>query len=187
MRSWTTTEARSVLNWAKAPSEADVTLQSIASALNRTPEAVKEFLRRWLPPGKRPWREKPRWKKEEIAALEGGLSPGQRTAAAARKFMQRRKEDGPEESDRTVLTVKQVAADLGISRAKVYRLLRLHYLRRFEGGIAESSFHQLLRTHPEVVPYAALPPTHQEWLVINGYPDPHSAVKKPSTRGLLKG
>jgi hypothetical protein len=187
MRSWTTTEARSVLNWAKAPSEADVTLQSIASALNRTPEAVKEFLRRWLPPGKRPWREKPRWKKEEIAALESGMSPGQRTAAAARKFLQRRREDAPEEGDRTVLTVKQVAADLGISRAKVYRLLRLHYLRRFEGGIAESSFHQLLRLHPEVVPYATLPPEHQEWLVINGYPDPNSAAKKPSTRGLLKG
>jgi hypothetical protein len=94
-------------------------------------------LRRWLPPGKRPWREKPRWKKEEIAALESGMSPGQRNAAAARKFLQRRREDAPEEGDRTVLTVKQVAADLGISRAKVYRLLRLHYLRRFEGGIAE--------------------------------------------------
>ncbi|MFN7938717.1 MAG: hypothetical protein U0R19_35635 [Bryobacteraceae bacterium] len=62
--------------------------------------------------------------------------------------MQRRREDAPEEGDRTVLTVKQVAADLGISRAKVYRLLRLHYLRRLEASIAESSFHQLLRLPP---------------------------------------
>lgn len=90
-----------------------------------------------------------------------------------------------DEEERTTLTVTQVATDLGLSRASVYRLLKKGVLRRFKGGIAESSFGDLLRQHPEVVPYSRLPRDYKEWLVLNGYPDPTLSVKPPSTKGLL--
>ncbi len=93
--------------------------------------------------------------------------------------------DAPEDGGRTVQSVKQVAAYLGNSCAKDSQLLRLPYLRRFEGCIAASSFHQLPRLHPEVVPHATLPAEHQVWLVIDGYPDPNAGAKKPRTLGLL--
>jgi hypothetical protein len=67
----------------------------------------------------------------------------------------------------------------------VYRLVNNGVLRRFKGGIAETSFSDLLREHPEVVPYSRLPRDYREWLVLNGYPDPSLAVKRPSTKGLL--
>jgi hypothetical protein len=53
-------------------------------------------------------------------------------------------------------------------------------LRRFKGGIAESSFEVLLREHPDRIPYGKLPPAQREWLVLNGYPDQRLAVKAPS-------
>ena len=88
-------------------------------------------------------------------------------------------------SERTVLTVTQVAADLGLSRASVYRLLKRGALRRFKGGVAETSFSDLLREHPEVIPYSRLPRDQREWLVLNGYSDPSLSVKRPSTKGIL--
>jgi hypothetical protein len=90
-----------------------------------------------------------------------------------------------EELERASLTVTQVAADLGLSRASVYRLLKRGALRRFKGRVAETSFSDLLREHPEAVPYSRLPRDHKEWLVLNGYFDPSLIVKPPSTKGLL--
>ena len=83
------------------------------------------------------------------------------------------------------MTVTQVAADLGLSRASVYRLLKRGALRRFKGGIAETSFSDLLKEHPEAVPYSRLSRDQREWLVLNGYQDPSLQVKRPSVRGLL--
>jgi hypothetical protein len=84
------------------------------------------------------------------------------------------------------LTVGQVARDIGRSRTTVQRLLKNGYLRRFKGGIAESSFESFLREHPHLVPYAKLAPAQREWLVLNGFPDQTLAVKAPSVRGLLE-
>jgi hypothetical protein len=64
--------------------------------------------------------------------------------------------------------------------------LREGLLRRFKGGIAESSFEALLREHPDRIPYGKLPPARREWLVLNGYPDQGLAVKAPSVWGLLE-
>lgn len=84
-----------------------------------------------------------------------------------------------------MLTVAQAAADLGVSRASIYRLLSRGMLRRFKGGIAETSFADLLREHPEVIPYSRLPRDQKEWLVLNGYHDPMLNVKRPTVRGIL--
>jgi hypothetical protein len=80
----------------------------------------------------------------------------------------------------------QVAQDIGRSPTTVQRLLREGLLRRFKGGIAESSFEALLREHPDRIPYGKLPPAKREWLVLNGYPDQALGVKAPSVRGLLE-
>jgi hypothetical protein len=90
-----------------------------------------------------------------------------------------------EEAERASLTVAQIASDLGMSRAAVYRLVNRGILRRFKGRIAETSFSELLRKHPEVIPYSKLPREHKEWLVLNGYHDPSLPVKRPSTKGIL--
>ena len=188
MRCWTTKDRRLVLNWAQTPEEARDTLPEVAAMLGRTPEAVQEFLRRALPPGQRPWREKPRWRSAETDALGKGRPVAGRTEAAARKHEERRRrtEWDRGEGDRVRLTVQQVANDLGVSRATVYRLLDCGYLRRFKGRVAESSFQRLLRLHPEVVRRERLTREQREWLAINGYPDPGCEVKQPSVRGLLK-
>jgi hypothetical protein len=68
----------------------------------------------------------------------------------------------------------------------VQRLLKCGYLRRFKGGIAESSFEAFLREHPHLVPYTKLPAAQREWLVLNGFPDQSVSVKVPSVRGLLE-
>ncbi|MBK7926034.1 MAG: hypothetical protein IPJ98_00655 [Bryobacterales bacterium] len=85
-----------------------------------------------------------------------------------------------------MLSISQVARDLGVSRAFVYRLLDKGLLRRFHGGIAESTFTALLRGSPEVIPYRRLSREQREWLVLSRYPDSSIQVKQPSTRGLLK-
>lgn len=163
-------------------------LQTIATALGRTPEAVQEFLRRMLPRGERPWREKPRWRGAEIEAIDKGRSVAGRSEMAARKYEQRRRRaqadyDG---DNHVALTIQQVARDLGVARATVYRLLKLGHLRRFKGGVAESSFLRLLRCRPEFVRRERLSREQREWLALNGYEDPEIEVKKPSVRGLLK-
>ncbi len=191
MRSWTTKEAKLVLEWAREPAEDRVHIDEIASRLNRSTRAVQEFLRRVLPEGQRPWEERPRWSPEEIAALQlGGGMAATRSAEAIRQYVKRHNCDtatrsSEDESDRTALTVTQVAADLGISRASVYRLLKRGALRRFKGGVAETSFSDLLREHPEAIPYAKLPRDQKEWLVLNGYSDPSLCVKRPSVKGIL--
>jgi hypothetical protein len=189
MRSWTIREAKLVLQWAKTPERERTSLKDLAAELGRTAAAVQEFLRRSLPPGERPWRERPRWKPHEVEALQSGnLRCLSRTEAAAKKYAARHLSNvSVDESDteHCSLTVTQVAADLGISRATVYRFLDRGLLRRFKGGIAETSFSDLLREHPETVPYARLPQANKEWLVLNGYFDPNLSVKRPSVRGLL--
>jgi hypothetical protein len=192
MRSWTTKEARLVLEWARTPGDQRSEIDETADRLGRSIGAVQQFLRRVLPRGQRPWAEKPRWAAEEIEALQNETERlPSRSPAAAKKYFTRHCRRPSEESllndeqERTSLTVTRVAADLGLSRASVYRLLNNGVLRRFKGGIAETSFSDLLREHPEVVPYSRLPRDYREWLVLNGYPDPSLAVKRPSTKGLL--
>lgn len=191
MRSWTTKEAKLVLEWAREPAEDRVCIDEIASRLNRSTRAVQEFLRRVLPEGQRPWEERPRWSPEEIAALQldGGMA-ATRSAEAIRQYVKRHNcvtatSGSDDEPERTALTVTQVAADLGISRASVYRLLKRGALRRFKGGVAETSFSDLLREHPEAIPYSKLPRDQKEWLVLNGYSDPSLSVKRPSVKGIL--
>jgi hypothetical protein len=190
MKNWTTKQAKFAVEWARQSPEGRVTLAELAAQFGRTPAAVQEFLRRLLPPGERPWQEKPRWSRPEIdAALEGGGKPPGRSASAVRKFVARHAASTDQmhsDDDRPSLTVTQVAADLGRSRATIYRLIRTGALRRFKGGIAETSFADLLRDRPEVVPYSQLPRDHREWLVLNGYHDPVLQVKVPSVRGLLE-
>jgi len=191
MRNWTTKEAKVVLEWAREPDDQRRRIDEIAAQLSRSTRAVQEFLRRVLPEGQRPWTEKPRWHADEIAALQrDGGTPYTRSAAAIRQYVKRHQFNAAtnrsdEDSDRTALTVTQVATDLGLSRASVYRLLKRGALRRFKGGVAETSFSDLLREHPEVIPYATLPRDQKEWLVLNGYSDPSLPVKRPSVRGIL--
>jgi DNA-binding phage protein len=191
MRNWTTKEARLALEWARGPAEERSHIDEIAVQLNRSTRAVQEFLRRVLPEGQRPWAEKPRWTVDEISALRfNGGSPPTRSLAAIRQYVKRHQcitaaVCSDEESERTALSVAQVATDLGLSRASVYRLLKRGALRRFKGGVAETSFCDLLREHPEAIPYSTLPRDQREWLVLNGYSDPSLSVKRPSVRGLL--
>jgi len=190
-RSWSTKEARLVLEWARTPAETRPPIEVVANELGRSVEAVKQFLRRVLPKGLLPWEEKRRWLPEEIdAAKNGQKTELPRSPAAIRKWKERhgfcspkrKPEDDPE---RIVLTPTQVAADIGTSRATVYRLLKKGILRRFKGGIAETTFRDLLREHPEAVPYWKLSREQKEWLVLNGYPDPSLNVKPPTTKGIL--
>lgn len=191
MRNWTTKEAKLVLEWARGPAEDRIRIDEIAVRLSRSTRAIQEFLRRVLPEGQRPWTERPRWSADEIAALplEGGTAIS-RSAAAIKQYVKRHhcgaatrcSEADPEP---TALSVTQVAADLGLSRASVYRLLKRGALRRFKGGVAETSFSDLLREHPEVIPYSRLPLDQREWLVLNGYNDPSLSVKRPSVKGIL--
>jgi hypothetical protein len=192
IRSWTTKEARLVFEWARTPVENRPPIDIIAGQLGRSPGAVQQFLRRVLPKGQRPWPEKRRWAREEIEALENGRrSMLARSRAAIKKYSERHRNGACENElieealERTSLTVTQVAADLGLSRASVYRLLKNGVLRRFKGGIAETSFTDLLREHPEVVPYSKLARDQKEWLVLNGYSDPSLQVKRPTTKGIL--
>ena len=191
MRNWTTKEAKLALEWARGPAEERTHIDEIATRLNRSARAVEEFLRRVLPAGQRPWEEKPRWSADEISALRiDGESPPTRSAAAIRQYVKRHQNIAAtvcsdEDSERTALSVTQVATDLGLSRASVYRLLKRGALRRFKGGVAETSFSDLLREHPEALPYSTLPRDKREWLVLNGYADPSLSVKRPSVRGLL--
>lgn len=191
MRSWTTKEAKLVLEWAREPAEDRTHIDEIAAQLSRSTRAVQEFLRRVLPQGQRPWAERPRWRADEIAALQfdaGTVS--KRSAAAIKQYVKRHNclaatDCSDEDSERTALSVTQVATDLGLSRASVYRLLKRGVLRRFKGGVAETSFSDLLRDHPEVIPYSRLPRDQREWLVLNGYSDPSLSVKRPSVKGIL--
>ena len=188
MKNWTTKEAKLAVEWARTPVDRRPPVGELANQLGRSPAAVQEFLRRMLPPSQRPWAEKPRWAPAEIDALR--QSDGTvltRSRAAVKKYRQRHAfdQDGFDEAERASLTVSQVASDLGLSRATVYRLLKAGALRRFKGRVAESSFNDLLREDPEVVPYSRLPRDQKEWLVLNGYFDPSMSIKRPSTQGLL--
>jgi transposase len=174
------------------PTDERSSIDEIAARLGRSVGAVQQFLRRVLPRGQWPWTEKPRWAPEEIAAVQTDTATlPARTQAAVKKYRSRRcrltSDDHrfSDELERQSLTVTQVAADLGVSRASVYRLLDRGVLRRFKGGIAETSFGDLLREHPEVIPYSRLPRDQKEWLVLNGYNDPSLNVRHPSVRGLL--
>ena len=192
MRSWTTKEARLLLEWARTPADERSPIDVIAGQLGRSIGAVQQFLRRVLPKGQLPWPEKRRWGQEEIEAVQNGQkSTVTRSPAAIKKYKERhsngngKSEPIEDELGRTPLTVTQVAADLGLSRASVYRLLKRGILRRFKGGIAETTFSNLLRDHPEIVPYAKLPRDQKEWLVLNGYSDPSLLVKPPTTKDIL--
>ena len=189
MRNWTTKEAKVVLDWARRTEQERPSIEEVASQLGRAPTAVKEFLRRVLPKGQRPWSEKPRWSAAEIEALQrNGATVPTRSAAAVKKYLKRHGGGAHDDlnEERVSLTVTQVAGDLGLSRASVYRLLQRGALRRFKGGVAETSFSDLLREHPEAIPYSRLPRDQKEWLVLNGYRDPALSVKRPSVKGILE-
>ena len=185
MRNWTTSESRVAMAWALEAENLRRPLAAVADELQRTPEAIKEFLRRVLPREQWPWRRKPRWDRLEWDGIEQGENPNRRSRAAVRKHKQRIQKREIE-LEHQPLTVGQVARDIGRSRTTVQRLLKNGYLRRFKGGIAESSFEAFLREHPHLVPYAKLAPAQREWLVLNGFPDQGLAVKAPSVRGLLE-
>ncbi len=192
MKSWNTREARIVLDWIALPAEHRPRIERLAANLGRSTGSVERFIRRNVPEADWPWVRRRRWGPDEIAAVERGTKKlPSRSAVAVKKFVSRNcrpRWDGAEleEDDGwTKLTVSQVARDLGVSRASVYRMLDRGLLRRFKGGVAESSFQALLREHPERVPYARLPLKSREWLVLNGYADPGLVVKRPSTKGLL--
>ena len=191
MRNWTTKEAKLVVEWARTAACKESPIEDIARRLRRSVGSVQQFLRRVLPRGQWPWVEKPRWSPEEIEEVQNdSASLPARSSAAIKRYTKRhsgRASEGSPDDElaRTSLTVAQVAADLGLSRASVYRLLKSGVLRRFKGGIAETSFGDLLREHPEVVPYSRLTRDYKEWLVLNGYPDPALPVKRPGVKGLL--
>src|SRR6202158_5804465 len=159
VRNWTTKEAKVVLEWAREPDNERMHIDEIAAQLSRSTRAVQEFLRRVLPEGQRPWAERPRWKSDEIAALQldvGTVST--RSAAAIKQYVKRHHCIAPaccpdEDSERTALSVTQVATDLGLSRASVSRLLKRGALVRFKGCVVESSYNDLLGEHPEAVAY----------------------------------
>ena len=90
MRSWTTKEARLVLEWARTPVEMRPEIEDIAGQLCRSTGAVQQFLRRVLPRGERPWVEKPRWTPEEVEAIEKeGAKLNGRSPSAIKKYRQR--------------------------------------------------------------------------------------------------
>jgi IS30 family transposase len=183
MRNWTTKDVKLILEWAQSSESNRPPVDAIARQLNRTPDAVKEYIRRCLPRGARPWKEKPRWNPDEMVALDLGKQPDGRSAAAARKFL-RRRERAVEEVHAT-LTATEVAASLGVSRMTIHRYVQRGLLRRFKDGIAESSFEGFLRSHPELVPYEKLKHEQKEWLVLNGFRDSSIKVQEPTVRGLL--
>ena len=192
MKSWNTKEARLLFDWAERPVDTRAKIDEIADQLGRSVGSVQQFLRRTLPRGQRPWIEKPRWTPAEIVAVEGGATTlPRRTTAAIRKYVIRHSgqtltvDPLDDAAEQPALTVTQVAADLGVSRATIYRLLSRGMLRRFKGGIAETSFADLLREHPEVIPYSRLPRDQKEWLILNGYHDPTLSVKRPTVIGIL--
>jgi hypothetical protein len=121
MRNWTTKEVKVVLQWAREPDNERTHIDEIAAQLSRSTRAVQEFLRRLLPEGQRPWAERPRWGADEIAALQldvGTVST--RSAAAIRQYVKRHQSItatvcSDEDSERTALSVTQVATDLGLS------------------------------------------------------------------------
>ena len=185
MNNWTTTQSRKAVDWALLRGDLGKSLSDVASELERTPEAVKEFLRRVLPREQWPWKRKPRWGRCESAKIERGLNPNRRSKAAIRKRNQRIRK-AELENEHEPLTVTQVAQDIGRSRTTVHRMVKDGLLRRFKRGIAESSFEALLREHPERIPYERLPRTKKEWLVLNGFRDETISVRVPSVRGLLE-
>jgi len=185
-------EATRALEWAKNPGHDRLSLESLARQMGRTPEAILHFLRRALPPEQRPWRCKPRWRSEEVdTLLTQGEVESRSRAAAYKKFARSLAAKGSPaaeiESDRQLYTVREIAASLGVSRARVYRFVRHGYLKRFKGGIAESSFKRFLKEHPDLIPYSRLPLEMKEWLVLMGYEDDTITVKVPSVKGWLKG
>ncbi len=184
-RNWTTSDAKVAVKWARTEALTRRPLRELAAELGRTEEAVKEFLRRTLPREQWPWRRKPRWASREMQQIEQGLNLNGRSRAAVRKHRWRER-NADRDLDRQPLTVAQVAQDIGRSRTTVQRLLKEGILRRFKGGIAESSFEAFLRDHPDRIPYEKLPPAQREWLVLNGFPDHCLPVKAPSVHGLLE-
>ncbi len=184
MNNWTTTQSRKVVDWALQRGDLGKSFNDLAMELGRTPEAVKEFLRRVLPREDWPWKRKPRWDRCESAKIQQGLNPNRRSKAAIRKRNQRMRK-AELDSEHEPLTVTQIAQDIGRSRTTVHRMVKDGLLRRFKRGIAESSFEALLREHPERIPYERLPETKKEWLVLNGFRDERLSVWVPSARGLL--
>lgn len=84
-RSWTTSEAKIAVQWAREADGVRRPIGELASELGRTVEAVKEFLRRTLPREEWPWRRKPRWGSREMEEIRQGANPNARTSAAVRK------------------------------------------------------------------------------------------------------
>ena len=191
MRSWNLKEARIALEWASTPDDQRPSLEELAKEIGRSPKAILNFLRRELPPGQRPWAEKPRWRDDEAAAVQQQNDPERdgpivRSAAAIRKYRLRNlatNDDAQLKKD--TYSVTEISGALGLSRRTVYRMLARGQLRHWKGGISEASFLRLLREHPELIPYAKLTREHREWLVLNGFPDPSIKVKVPSSKGLL--
>jgi len=191
MKSWTVKEAKTALEWAKTPTAERCAIQELSAKLFRSTVAIQQFIRREIPPGQRPWAEKPRWDDADVLAVVNERELTQRRSAnAVRKLLARRVpqsviDDDASMDERDTLSVCRVAADFGISRRQVYRLLAMKQLRIHKGRIAESSYRKVIREHPDLIAYSKLPRERREWLVINGYPDPSLRVKRPGTKGIL--
>ena len=91
MKSWTIREAKTALDWAKTSGMERCSIQELAAKLARSTIAIQQFLRREIPPGQRPWAEKPRWDDADMVAVVNECELTQsRSANAVRKLLARR-------------------------------------------------------------------------------------------------
>lgn len=187
VRCWTSKDARQVLNWARTPIESRAALQDMARALDRTPEAVQEFLRRMLPRGQRPWHENraggalrsrhwrkagrstrhPKWRSGSTNSGDGGRSP----IAMAETMWCSRSSRSP------------ISRDVARDCVSALEARPPATLQEGSGGVVVSPVAAVstgVRSAREIVA------EQREWLALNGYEDPEIEVKMPSVRGLLK-
>lgn len=60
-------DAKVALEWASIPEKERPAIEELSKQIGRSPKAIVCFLRRQLPPGQRPWTEKPRWRTTDQA------------------------------------------------------------------------------------------------------------------------
>jgi hypothetical protein len=109
-RSWTTSEAKIAVQWAREEDGVRRQIGELASELGRTVEEVKELLRWTLPREEWPWRRKPRWGSREMDEIRQGAKQNAQTRSAVRKYGWRARK-AEREGEHQRLTVAQVAQE----------------------------------------------------------------------------